>query len=255
MTTPPDRYQIPSLAKACTCLRLMAERTSPINPSDLARAAKMSRTTAFRLLRTLRSEGFVEEVDGGYRLGAGMLGLGIRILDRFSIRAQAVPALRELAHQVGETAHLAVLVENQALIVEVCDSPNPLRVASRPGSLVEPHCASTGKVLLAALSPAQLEALLPTLRLTKYRPTTIAQADSLRKHLVQVATQGFGVDDEEFHPGIRCVAAPVRDRTGAVVAAIGITGAATRIQLTPDSATVRQVLAVAAHLSTTLGAS
>jgi IclR family acetate operon transcriptional repressor len=227
-STSPDRYNIPSVVKACQALRLMAEERTPITPSGLAKQLTMSRTTAYRTLRTFVHEGLVEEVADGYRLGTGMLRLALGVMDQLDVRKVATPVLRQLSERSGETSHLAVLASGKSLLVEVVDSPNPLRVASRPGALVDPYCCATGKVLLAHLPPDQQAALVASQVFTPRTPRTIVTADAFTAELSKVVSLGFALDDEEFITGARGLAAPVRDAAGRVCAAVGITAAASR---------------------------
>ena len=223
-----DRYRIPSLSKACQALRLMADAGGTFTPSDLARQLSMPRTTAFRLLRTLVAEGLMEERDGGYRLGVGMLRLALRTLEGIDVRGKSVPVLRDLANESGETAHLAIMTSDKAMLVEVCDSPNPLRVASRTGSLVDLHCSSIGKVLLAWSDPERRRQLLEAIQLPRHADATIVSLDKFKAELDRVTHEGYALDDEEYLDGVRCLARPVWDVEGRVVAAIGITGTTMR---------------------------
>ena len=250
-----ERYRIPSLGMACQALRQMADSSEPVTPTSLAKSLGMSRTTAFRMLCTLVCEGLVEETAGGYRLGEGMLRLGIRALERVDVRTHAVPVLRNLAQTTGETAHLAILVDTQILILEVCDSPNPLRVASRPGSLVDPHCSSTGKVLLAHLPEPRCTDLLSRLSLQAYTKNTATTVATVRERLDLTLAQGYGIDDEEYMLGIRCLAVPVRDRQNTVIAALGITGAAARVTTAALPDLIAQVQAAGTLLTRALGGS
>jgi IclR family acetate operon transcriptional repressor len=248
-----DRYRIPSLSKACQALRLMADAGTTFTPSDLARQLSMPRTTAFRLLRTLVAEGLVEERPDGYRLGIGMLRLALRTLESIDVRGKSVPVLRELAKGSGETAHLAILAADKALLVEVCDSSNPLRVASRTGSLVDLHCSSTGKVLLAACDEPYRDSLIEAMKLERRTRNTITSHQELRRDLEKTVERGYGLDDEEYMEGVRCLAAPVRDIQGRVVAAIGITGATLRFTRGEIPRVAEMVIGAATQLSRDLG--
>jgi DNA-binding IclR family transcriptional regulator len=250
---PDTRYNIPSVVKACQTLRLMAEEAVVITPSGLAKRLKMSRTTAFRTLRTFVHEGLIEEVEGGYRLGTGMLRLSLQVLDQLDVRKVATPVLRQLAERSGETAHLAIIAGGRMLLVEVADSPNPLRVASRPGSLVDPHCSATGKVLLAHLPQDRLDAMLAGLALTPRTPRTITDPAALVAELGKVRSLGFALDDEEYITGARCLAAPVRNAGGEVCAAIGITAAASRFTPQRTGEMAALVMEAAQQLSLLVG--
>ena len=250
-----DRYRIPSVLKASQTLRLMAEEATPLTASALARRLRISRTTAFRMLRTLAEDGLIEERTEGYRLSTGMLQLALRVLDQLDVRKVATPVLRQLAERTGETAHLAVLADGRSLLVEVVDSPNPLRVASRPGALVDPYCCATGKVLLAHLPAETRAAIIAGLTFTARTTRTIASAEALTAELAKVLSLGFALDDEEYLTGARCLAAPVYDAGGRVCAAVGITAAASRFSPQKTGEIAAQVMESAHQLSLLIGGS
>jgi len=248
-----DKYLIPNLAKACRVLHLLAAERRGLSVTELARRLAMPRTTAFRVLKTLCAEGMIERRNGGYRSGTGLLRLGLEALRALELRTLAAPILRKLARTTGETAHLAVRESSQMLILEVCDSPNPLRVASRPGSLVSIHCAATGKAMLATLPADELQELLAGLELAPRTPNTITSVPGLEKEIEAIRPRGYAVDNEEYHDGVRCLAAPVRDAHGAPVAAIGITGVTIRFTKRRIPEVARAVMQAAESLSSALG--
>ena len=157
---------------------------------------------------------------------------------RTEIRELAQPLLQKLGHLTGETAHLALPCDDRSLIVSVYDSPHPLRAASSPGTLTDLYTSSTGKVFLAFLHADRIAAILalhPPPASTSRSLTTLAQ---LTAETERVHAQGYAIDDEEFHPGVRCVAAPVTGHGGQVVAALGITvGEDTGYQFQPEQST------------------
>lgn len=243
-----DDYQVPSLVGACRLLRALAASTAPLSVSAAARAAGIPRTTALRQLRTLVAEGLAQVASGGYRMGTGLLKLSAPTLASTELRKRAVPVLRRLAETSGDTAHLAVQVGDRTLLLEVCDGPQSRRVTSRPGSLAQSHTCSTGKVLLAGLDLAQRREVVAHLDLARLTANTITDPGRFLVELERVARQGYGVDDEEAVPGVRCVAVPVRDAHGQVVAAIGITGEAARYAPRLMPKRVAQVRAAAREL-------
>lgn len=224
-------YRIPALSRACRLLQLVAEHQGEWNASELARALKVPRTTCFRMLRTLVDEKFIEADGASYRLGPGLVRLGLSTLEGLPIRRLCVPILRDLRRSLGETVHLAILCDDRSLLLEVADAARDARVASRPGTAVRLHCSSTGKVLLAHLDSARRDALLARLDLPAFTPRTLTGRAALRAALREVAALGYAVDDGEYAEDVRCVAVPVRDARGEVVAALGMTGAPERLRL------------------------
>jgi DNA-binding IclR family transcriptional regulator len=127
--------------------------------------------------------------------------------------------------------NLAVLDGHDVLYLEVLESPHSFRMASRPGMHRPPNCTALGKVLLAFLPSEQREEILPMLTFERATPRTIANVARFRKELARVAQQGYAMDDQETDMGARCVAAPLFDESGKVVAAISVSGPITRMTL------------------------
>ena len=248
-----DAYQIPNLAKACRMLMWLASERQAYSVTEVARHLQMPRTTAFRVLRTLCAEGLVEENNGRYSVGAGLLRIGLLALQGVELHALARPVLQKLADATGETAHLAVQSGHQMLIVEVADSPNPIRVASRPGTVVTMHCAATGKALLATMPLERARAILSATPLVRRTERSITELAALEAELDLVRARGYALDDEEYHEGVRCLAVVVRDARGEAVGAMGVTAAATRFTKRMIPAMARDVMNAAQTLSTALG--
>jgi len=248
-----DRYRIPNLAKACGVLALLAPRRTGLTPSEVARQLSMPRTTAFRVLRTLCGEGLLEESEGRYRAGPGLLRLGLMAVEAAELPARAEPVLSYLAQQTGETAHLAIRAGDRMLIAAVCDSPNPIRVASRPGTLVLMHCAATGKAVLAGMSSEAVRALLPGPKFERRTDRTLTTPAALERELEPIRRQGYALDDGEYHDGVRCLAATVFNARGEATAAIGITAAATRFTKRRIASVARDVKHAAEALSAAMG--
>lgn len=230
---PREKYSIPSLRNACRTLRHVARHSGGIDLGSISRDLAIPRTTALRICTTLESENLLaRDRNGAYVLGAGLAPLGMQAMPNARIREMAVPALRSIVDRIGETAHLAIPCGKSSLILEVCDSPHPLRVASRPGSLAHIHCSATGKIFLAFSVFVPLEKFLRDVDLPAMTPSTLVSVAQLAPEIERVRKLGYAMDNEEYFIGVRCLAAPVRDHRGHVVAAAGITGAASRF--TPD---------------------
>lgn len=248
-----DKYVIPNLRNACQILKALAQGSEPHRVADLARSSGIPATSALRIVHTLELEGFIRKDRGELRLGPSLIYLGNAALKDTALIEEAQPILQELTAATDETAHIAVPCDQKALIVAVNDSPHPLRAASRPGALADLHCSSTGKIFLAHIYHDQLDRLLPKLNLSKRTKNTLTTATALQKEVAAIRRQGYSVDNEEIHPGVRCLAAPVTSAHGTVIAAIGITAAATRFTKADNSRIAEHVTAAATRLSRRLG--
>lgn len=249
-----NKYTIPNLMKACKVLKTLSLNPDGLTLPEISEQLEIPRTTTLRILSTFGDEGMTKKVDARFFLGDALIRLGLSAMADLDLRAVCTPVLRDLANSTGETSHLAVLSDENALILEVCDSPHPLRVASRPGTLAALHCSATGKVLVAYSKDGALEACFETQELDQQTPNTLTDIVALRKEMEIVRSRGYAVDEEEFLIGIRCLAAPVWDASGALVAALGITGTAsrfTRDKIVPFS---QEVIEAAEQVSRSLGA-
>jgi len=250
-----ERYVIPNLRNACRILKLLGGSPEGFKIADIGRTLRIPVTTTLRIMSTLHLEGLVRKNGALYELGPVLIQLGNASLAGTEIRTAAIPILEKLTGATDETSHLAIPCDDRSLIVAVQDSPHPLRAASRPGFLAELHCSSTGKTLLAFLHHHRLGEFYGNgpPRPTKRTPHTLTTLSEIKREADLIRKRGYSLDDEEFAPGIRCLAAPVYASDGNVAAAIGITASTVRFtqERVPEMAS--KVLAAAAELSRLLG--
>lgn len=246
------QYIIPNLSKACELLGFLAGRPEGVSSATIEKSLGIPKTTAFRVLRTLCAGGMAQRRGNLYFAGSGLIRIGLQALNGIGLRESAVPVLRELTQRTGQTSHAAILSGRQSLILEVCDSPGPVRVASRAGTLVDLHCSSTGKVFLAFGAAGEIDAALAG-SLAARTERTLTDAAAVREELAAVRRLGYACDDEEYHRGVRCVAAPVYDLNGSVAAALGVTGTAADIPPERVPELGQEVIAAAGRLSGALG--
>ena len=166
----------------------------------------------------------------------------------------ATPILEGLSQETGECGHFAVRVGDAAIVVARTSGPGAFQLADRVGVSRPLHCTALGKVLLAALSPDQFERLLARISLTSNTPKSITDTEALRREVEEVRQTGYALDDGEFDPEVRCLAVPVREFTGSVVGALGISGPIWRLSVQTLRARSGIVQTAAAGLSAEFGA-
>jgi DNA-binding IclR family transcriptional regulator len=235
----------------------MFDRDRPVvSLAEIAQKLGVHRSSASRLAATLASAGYLESAgeQGRYRLAGKVAALGELATAGTELRRAALPGLRELVQRLGETGHLAVLEGNEAVTVEVVDGWHSVRMHSWVGKRSPGHCSSMGKALLAGLDPAAFSSLYPGTRLEARTPATITRRRDLERHLAEIRAQGYAEDREELEPGLCCVAAPVFDRTGQVVASVSVSGPVSRIHESAVPAIAREVRRTAWQVSLRLGA-
>lgn len=197
---------------------------------ELSVQTGLNKSTLLRLLGPLKDSGLAEQrTDGRYRVGVGAVRLGGAYLSGFDLREAAKPILERLALETGETIHLLVYSQGEMTYIEKIAGPSSIQMASRVGDRVPAYCTASGKVFLAYLPPSNAEEVIAA-GMPPRTPNTITDRESLLSELALIRQQGYGVDDIENEPDIRCVSTPVFDHNGDIVAAVSTSGPAARVQ-------------------------
>lgn len=226
--------QTKTVVKALSLLEHLADAGKPVSISEVSKVMGMSRSTAYRLLRTLEAQGYVtESFDDSDKLQIGpkVLKLATGFLDRFEIRSIARPYLLKLRDLSHETVHLIVPHQGQILHIDKVETVQPVRAYSPIGLLEPMHCSSAGKAILAALPEAEVDAIIRQHGLVKKGPNTITDPQALKDHLQIVRSQGFAINDVENEDGIRAIGIALATYSSMPVAAISISGPAYRFTL------------------------
>jgi len=245
---------VESADRVLRLLEAFAPHERDVSLAEIAERVALPKSSAHRLLATLVAHGFVERdpATRRYRLGIRLFELGSAAIHERGLHSSAHPVLEQLTQATGETCHLAVLSGLEAVYVNKVDGPASISMSSRVGGRAPFHATSIGKVL-TAWAGEELRSRLASLRLAAYTSHTITDPRALEAELARVRTQGYGLDLEEFEEGLRCVAAPVRDQSGSVVAALGVAGPRRRFEDDKLEGLAAQVCSAAAQLSRNLG--
>jgi len=224
---------VQSLARGLAVIRAFDAENPALTLSDAARRAGVSRAAARRLLLTLVALGYAESDARLFRLRPKVLELGFSYLHGTGLWGAAQPVMVELVERLHESCSAAVLDGDD--IVYVARVPTRTRIMSITlglGSRLPAHLTSMGRVLLAALPPAELEQRLAALgRVEARTERTLTDVDALRRAIARVRTQGFALLDQELEPGLRSVAVPVHGPGGAVIAALNVGTHASRVTM------------------------
>jgi IclR family pca regulon transcriptional regulator len=217
-----------SLERGLAILSAFGPDRPTLGISQLARELGLTRSTTHRYVATLASLRYLEQ-DGStrkYRLGPRVLDLGFSTLGSLELREIAAPHLRQLTDATGHTSNLAIRDDTDVILID--------RVRGRPGryhqfefslhvgSRLPSYCSATGKALLAFLPRPDLDRLLDRIDLVPHGPRTLTDRNSLSIELDQVRRTGIATNDEELESSLRSIAAPVRARSGEVVAAVNV---------------------------------
>lgn len=228
--------------------------------AELARAQRLSKPTALRILSALERAGFVVRSGpaGAYRLGTAAIELGARAQRATSVSAAARPELEALARETGETSSLEILHRGETLILDEVHGQHLLGTAPSIGTRWPAHATSTGKVLLAAartghLDPSQAPATSVPPGLARFTERTIVGRAALEAELDRVTELGHASVVGELEPDFVALAAPIRNHLGQVVAAISVGGPASRLRAEARQRITRLVVQAAGRASERLG--
>jgi DNA-binding IclR family transcriptional regulator len=246
--------RLSSVATAIELLKAFSEDEVEIGISTLAKRLGVAKSTAHRLATTLMSENMLEQdrATGKYRLGIALFRLGTLVRRRMNVSEVARPHLFSLREKTNETVHLAILDGSDIMYVYFLESTQAVRMRSDLGLRKPAHCTAEGQAILAFSPPDVVDAVLAA-GLHARTPQTITAPDKLLKALDGVRQRGCAIEDEESEVGVRCVAAPVRNDAGEVVAAVGVAGPVSRLSKKALSAFMPHVIATAEAISVRLG--
>ena len=259
MAKPKSDYAIQAVNNAFRMLEAFYSEPE-LGVTDLSRRLGLHKNNVFRLLATLQESGYIEQnlATECYRLGTRCLELGSAFSRDHTLLKRARAILEELTERTGETAHIGVLRDYEVVHLDGVVAGQLLLCALRVGQRLPVHCTALGKSLLASSDPKLIESygkkLAAEAALAPRTPATIIDVQKLLDEFGTVSAQGFAVDREECEPGVSCVAAPVYDASGAVTAALSISGPTSRLTSRALHGALGQaVMASAERLSEELG--
>ena len=220
-----DRYLVPALDRGLRLLGEFSRTERELGAPELARRLQLPRTTVFRLLATLEGLGFVQRGDDGrsYRLGMAVLRLGFEYLASLQLTQLGQPLLERLCDEIGYPCNLVIRDGRQIVYVAKVTPPSPLQSAVSVGTRLPAHATVLGRVLLEDLSLAEMRALYPEDKLEQHSASTPRDVRELFDLVQADRDRGFVAGEGFFESNISTIAAPVRDHSARVIAALGAT--------------------------------
>jgi IclR family KDG regulon transcriptional repressor len=214
---------VSSVLKVFNILESLGEQKE-IGVSELSQRLMMSKATTYRFLQTMKGLGYVSQQGEAdkYSLTLKMFELGSKSLEWVDLVELAEKEMRVIAEETNETVHLGALDQGSIIYIHKIDSSHALRMHSRIGRRNPLHTTAIGKVLLAERDESSVRHALEDADFVKSTPNTLENVDQLLEELEKVKVQHFGEDNEEQEPGLRCIAAPVYDRFGSVIAGVSV---------------------------------
>lgn len=216
------REFIQSLERGLAIIRAFGPHAPEQTVTELAATTELTRATARRFLITLMELGYVESDGRTFRLTPKVLELGYSFLSGLGFPDVALPHLERLVAEVDESSEASVLDGPDIVYVARVPSTAVMSLVVNVGARMPAHATAMGKVLLAGLDDAELDAYLETAELRPFLPRTVTDPDALREQLERVRADGYAIVDQELEEGLVAVAAPIRGRDDRVVGAINL---------------------------------
>jgi len=245
--------KVNSIERAIQILQAFSYEEPALGLSELARRTSLPKSTVHRTLNTLKRNRLIVRLeDGRYAIGIRLFELGSLAYANLGVRSVAQPYIRALTESTGETVHLGILDEYEVVSIEQALSPHTLRAEIYIGKRAPLYCTAVGKILAAYQDDTWIAGYLDR-PFEKHTPNTITERAALERELREVRENGYAIDNEEHNVGIRCIAVPVFDHSGKVVASLSISGPAVRVRPEKDDEHLAQLAKTATEISQVLG--
>lgn len=254
-----SRNLVKTFQRGLRVLEEVCRRADGVTQSEMARKLGVNRSTALRFLATLEAEGYIDRRGKAlYRPTVKMAELARSVIDSLEIKPFAHEQLKRLTGQTGFSSHLAVLSNRRIVYVDGEQAEGMVRVNADIGTAAPVHCSATGKALAAYIEPVERNKVIArylegSSRFTAYTDRTISDPAKLEEEFLKIQGGGYAVDDEEYEPGVRCLAASIFDSRGRVAAVIGISGTTARLETGALPELIASVCEAADSISAAVG--
>ena len=251
-----QRVGVQSLGRAFAILEEVARHREGIGLADLSKLVGLHNSTTFHLAKTMVSLGYIrqEKDSKRYRIGRPLFALAASALDEIEMVNVAKPVLEDLSRDTGESSHFSVRMGDAVVVIARTGGPGAFQLADRVGVVRPAHCTALGKVMLASLTDDQLNRFLQRVELKPSTEKSITEISALLREIAEVRRTGVAYDDGEFNIEVRCIAVPVKDFTGQIIGALGISGPIWRQSNQAQQAKAKMLQAAASRLSAAFGA-
>ena len=246
---------IQSLDRGLLILETVGKSKTPVTLGQLTDLLGIDRSSAFRLANTLKRRGFLSNSSVGkdYILGPSVWRLSRQYDWSKMLATIAHEHLNSLANATNETAHLALREGRKALFIDHVATNQVIAISGQTGELVPLYCTSHGKALIADLDETGLRTLFGGEKLESFTRQTIVSISDLAENCRKIRTRGYATDEGEFIEGVRCLAAPIRNRQGTVIASIGISAPKSRFPAQKDTEYAARVTQIAREIGKLVG--
>jgi len=250
------KYNVKVLEKVVKILNLYTYTEGSFTLDQISRKAGLSKTTAFRILKTLEKHEIFKynETEETYSLGLKLMELGGMVYSSLSIRKAASPYLDSLAHSLKATILLGIIKDDHLLYVDKRESESIIRVSSYIGLKRPPYYGMLGMTLVAHMTDEQKKKLLEVYPPSKITDKTVVDAKELMRRFDQTRRSGYYIEREEVIDGVRGIGVPIRDFSGSVVAALGACMPEFQVNEQVTQSAIKELTAASTSISKELGA-
>ena len=235
-------------------IELLSLEKDGLGVTEIGNRTGLHKSTVHRIVSALAERGYIEKVPGRgvYKIGLKLVEISSVYLNSIELKTEARPYLHELTSKLGHPSHLAILDGTDAVYIDKVEVVSNIRLYSQIGRRIPVYCSALGKCLLSGLPECDVREIVSRCSFEKYTEKTL-DSETLLQQVRRVASAGWAVDDEEHDKGIRCIAAPVYDYRGKVIAAVSIAGPAAAVAPQNDGETAEIVKETALNISKRLG--
>ena len=218
----PVDYTVPAIDRALRLLEILSTSPEGRSLAQLAEDLRVPKSSLFRILYTLQQHTIVNEDRERklFTLGMRLLDWGHAALSRIDLKSIAHPHLLKLAHETRESFYLAILDQDEVVLIDHVDTPEVWKMVTRLGTRSPVHCTATGLILIADLEEQDVEGIISRRGLKRFTGTTITTRVKLLKRLKEIRQKGFSIVDGEYKEELCAIAVPVRDHSGRVVSSL-----------------------------------
>lgn len=229
--TPEKTNGIKSIMKAARVINMLADEGRPLSLAQMSSNMSISKSTLHGIISTLVDVKFVvqDQQTGRYWLGTRLFEIGSSISSQWNVRKIAYPFIQRIVAETGETVHMAVLDDYEVLYINKQESTSSIRIVTDVGVKLPAHCTGLGKALLSGMNRLELQFMVKSKGLPKHTESTITNFEDFWKEIRQIKARGYAVDEQEFVEGLRCVAVPVFNHSGEIIAALSVSGPISRM--------------------------
>ena len=249
------KYPIKVIISTSDILNYFIKKGEPVTLTEISEKLNIYPSTVHRILDTLKYLNYIDQLPDSekYQLGLKLLEIGMSKLSQIDILKEAIPFLSEMSIKYHENVYIGVLFENMVLYLAKKEFPRKIRVVTHLGARTYFNCTALGKVLIAFLPKDERKKIYKDIGLPRFTKNTIVNEDKFEEEIKKVKKQGFAIDNEESEKDIQCIAAPIRDYSGNVIAAFSISGPSYRFNVKKQLKLKDEIIKYGKKISESLG--